>query len=78
MKKRKKTVLEETPENQFLFSVTSMTEKDIVLNETAKTAKKPSFDFARYFTSDRLRWLNHCGTRLLPPTIIYQRSPCRA
>lgn len=47
---RRKDIAEiDAADNDFLISVKNMTENDIILNETAKTAKKPSFDFARYF-----------------------------
>jgi sortase B len=36
-------------ENIFLSSLENLTAKDIDLNETAQTAKKPSIDFVRYF-----------------------------
>jgi len=42
-------ILENAEENIFLSSLRSLTEKDIDLNETAQTAKKPPVDFVRYF-----------------------------
>ena len=42
-------VLENAEENLFLSSLQNLSEKDIDLNETAQTAKKPPVDFVRYF-----------------------------
>ena len=47
---KRNTIAEiDAADNDFLISVKNMTENDIDLNETAKTAKKAPFDFARYF-----------------------------
>ncbi|MCL2099522.1 MAG: class B sortase [Oscillospiraceae bacterium] len=42
-------VIDVIEDNIFLNSLEELTEKDIDLNETAKTAKKPPVDFVRYF-----------------------------